>query len=43
LAAEGVLRLVHHQGVSYDQDLDPYFEAVSGTAHGDYRIVRARR
>lgn len=41
LAGGGRLHLVHHQGVHFDQYLDPYFDRRSSSDHGDYRIVTA--
>lgn len=41
LTDDGVLNLVHHQGVSYDPYLDPYFDGHSTIIRGDYRLVTA--
>lgn len=42
LTADGVLQLVHHRGVSFDQFLTPSFEVVSSVERGDYRLIAAQ-
>lgn len=41
LTGDGSLNLVHHQGVSFDPYLDPYFDGYSAINRGDYRLVTA--
>lgn len=41
LSANGQLQLVHHQGVPFRRYLEPYFDAISGTDHGEYRVITA--
>lgn len=41
LTGDASLNLVHHQGVSYDPYLDPYFDGHSAIIRGDYRLVTA--